>query len=141
MGLSEVEITTELDDPKTRWERKIDGTTASKMIAQELHERVRRREESLSNMTSVRLAAMGILTQQLNAIIKHRGGKPARYIEGLPFTEWFSKLEKGPILRVDEWTDNLKDVVEGRRTAGEIGYDDEESEAEGDACPTPEDDD
>ena len=141
MGLSEAESRTDLDDPKIRQELKINRTEANMMIAQEVNERLRRREESLSNMTAVRLAAMGQLTCQLNAVIKIRGGKPARYLEGHAFTEWFSKLEKGPILRVDEWIEKLKDVAEGRKTVEEIGYDDEESEADGDACPTPEHDD
>ena len=102
---------------------------------------MRRREASLMEMTTTRLAAMGLLTCQLNAVITYRGGKPVRYVKGLPFTEWFSKLEKGPVLRVDEWTQNLKDVVEGKKTVEDIGYDDEESDADGEACPTPENDD
>ncbi|ETI24519.1 hypothetical protein G647_03888 [Cladophialophora carrionii CBS 160.54] len=97
----------------------------------------KRRAETLASMTPERLHAMGALTVQLNAAVKSRGGKPARYLEGVPFTEWFSKLEKGPYDNINEWTERLKAMVGGSKTAEEIGYDDEESENEEDACPTP----
>ena len=141
LGLSKAEVAAELDDPELRQQLGLNRTEASVIQSQEIRERLKRRGETLANIAPVRLAAMGLLTHELNAVIRTRAGKPARYVEGLPFVEWFSKLEKGPILRVDEWTEKFKSVVEGRQTVEEIGYDDEESEVEGETCPTPENDD
>jgi hypothetical protein len=141
MGLSEIEATSELNDPKVHEAGNIDRTTASVIMTKELNERKRLREQSLANMSLTRLAAMGVLMQQVNAIVRLRGGKPTKYIEGLPFKEWLSKVEKGPIMFVDEWIEKFKDVVEGKQTLEAIGYDDEESEADEEACPTPDDDD
>ncbi|KAJ9617311.1 hypothetical protein H2200_001032 [Cladophialophora chaetospira] len=90
-------------------------------------------------MTPERLHAMGALTVQLNAVIKSRGGKPVRYLDGVPFTEWFAKIERGPIANVNEWVAKLKDVVEQKKMVEDVGYDDEESDGDGDACATPED--
>jgi hypothetical protein len=106
-------------------------------IHQENDRLAERRAKTLDSMTPERLHAMGALTVQLNEAIKFRGGKPVRYLEGVPFTEWLSKLEKGPYDNVGEWMERLKGMVKGSMTAEEIGYDDEESEDEGDACPTP----
>ncbi|EXJ60632.1 hypothetical protein A1O7_04785 [Cladophialophora yegresii CBS 114405] len=111
--------------------------SAVRAAREENNRLAKRHAETLASMTPERLHAMGALTVQLNAAVKSRGGKPVRYLEGAPFTEWFSKLESGPYDDVNEWREKLKGMVEGSKTADEIGYDDEESEDEGDACPTP----
>ena len=93
-----------------------------------------------TTMTPERLQAMAALTVQLNATIKTRGGKAVRYLEGIPFTEWFANMENGPSELADEWIEKLKEVVKAKKTVEEIGYDDEESEGDGEACHTPPDD-
>ncbi len=99
-----------------------------------------RRAETPATMTPEHRQAMGALTVQLNAALKIRGGKPVRYLNGIPFTEWWIQMETGPIELVDEWIGKLKDVVDKMKSVEGIGYDDEESEGDEEACHTPEDD-
>ncbi|KIW87589.1 uncharacterized protein Z519_11914 [Cladophialophora bantiana CBS 173.52] len=91
----------------------------------------------LKSFPSTRTVAMGHLSEQLTRLRAHRGKLP-RYIQGVPLDEWFNGLEEGSILQVTEWTEKLRDLVEGKKTAEEIGYDDDDTDDEGDACPTPE---
>ncbi|EXJ74662.1 uncharacterized protein A1O5_01355 [Cladophialophora psammophila CBS 110553] len=93
----------------------------------------------LKTFSSTHTVAMGHLSEQLTRLRAHRGKLP-RYIQGMPIDEWFNRLEEGSTLQVNEWTEKLRDLVEGKKTAEEIGYDDDEGDDEGDACPTPEED-
>jgi len=83
--------------------------------------------------------AMHLLTLQVNALVALRGGKAPKYIGGKSWSEWFAGLEMGDIEAIEAWTEELRGVVDGRKTAEEVGYDDEESGESGGA-PTPEQD-
>ncbi|KIW29456.1 uncharacterized protein PV07_05270 [Cladophialophora immunda] len=88
---------------------------------------------------SAHTAAMGTLSEQLTALKKRRGKDP-RYVQGIPIGEWLRMLEGGRVQQVNQWTEKLKDLVQGKKTAEEIEYDDEDSDDEGDRCPTPSED-
>ncbi|KIX94164.1 uncharacterized protein Z520_10190 [Fonsecaea multimorphosa CBS 102226] len=90
-------------------------------------------------LSSTYTLAVEELSKQL-ATLKTRRGKQPRYVQGIPIDEWFQGLEEGSAQEVNEWTEKLKDLVEGKKTAEEIGYDDEDSDDEGDGCATPSED-
>ncbi|OAL26898.1 hypothetical protein AYO20_09931 [Fonsecaea nubica] len=85
------------------------------------------------------LIAMQELSEQLRSVKECRNKQP-RYVQGIPIDEWLERLEKESAAEVNQWTRKFKDLVEGKETAEAIGYDDEDSEDEGDGCLTPTED-
>ncbi|OAP61495.1 hypothetical protein AYL99_03698 [Fonsecaea erecta] len=94
---------------------------------------------ALRTFNSMHTVALGELSFQLTNLMTRRG-KYAKYVDGMPVTEWFHKVEDGSVQLVNQWTEKLRKVNNGEQTVEEIGYDDDESEDLGDECATPSED-
>lgn len=87
--------------------------------------------------TNHELQVLIILIAEEIAKIEQIRGKPLKYLEGVPKEEWIKDLKIGDVSRARDWARILKDVGDGKKTFEEVEYDDEESDLEGDVCPTP----